>query len=84
MEERIAYIKRRLSPLDRYPNVLPYQQWLLPQRPPTKGQGLPCFLIRQYFVSNLYDRFSTRPFLAPIEKKWITFQLFKALEQCHG
>jgi phosphoinositide-3-kinase regulatory subunit 4 len=33
---------------------------------------------------SLYDRISTRPFLTPIEKKWITFQLLCALEQCQG
>ena len=27
-----------------------------------------CYLIRQYVFSNLYDRLSMRPFLAPIEK----------------
>ena len=28
-------------------------------------------------------RFSTRPFLEPIEKLWITFQLLTALKKCH-
>jgi serine/threonine protein kinase len=34
--------------------------------------------------------FSTRPFLTPVEKKWITYQLLSAVErlhfygQCHG
>ena len=27
---------------------------------------------------------STRPFLTVIEKKWIAFQLLKALEECHS
>ncbi|KAH3680281.1 hypothetical protein WICPIJ_008339, partial [Wickerhamomyces pijperi] len=41
------------------------------------------YLIRQFFKSNLYDRISTRPFLKDMEKKWIVFQLLKALEGCH-
>ncbi|KAJ8083175.1 Serine/threonine-protein kinase [Marasmius tenuissimus] len=33
------------------------------------------YIIRQWIASNLYDRISTRPFLSPIEKKWIAFRL---------
>ena len=46
---------------------------------------LPFFfdIYRQYIKDDLYDRISTRPFLIPIEKKWITFQLLCALNQCH-
>lgn len=32
---------------------------------------------------SLYDRVSTRPFLTVLEKKWITFQILCALNQCH-
>jgi phosphoinositide-3-kinase regulatory subunit 4 len=32
----------------------------------------------------LYDRISTRPFLALSEKKWIVFQLLKAVAQAHA
>ena len=42
-----------------------------------------AFLIREYVKYSLYDRMSTRPFLAPIEKKWIAFQILYALHQCH-
>lgn len=42
-----------------------------------------AFMIRQYVKSNLYDRISTRPFLTPIEKKWLAFQLLCALNQVH-
>ncbi|KAJ6240005.1 phosphoinositide 3-kinase regulatory subunit 4 [Anaeramoeba flamelloides] len=42
------------------------------------------YLIRPYLYANLKDRFSTRPFLKDIEKRWITFQLLKALKQCHS
>ena len=33
---------------------------------------------------NLVFEISTRPFLNVIEKKWIVFQLLKALEECHS
>jgi phosphoinositide-3-kinase regulatory subunit 4 len=80
-EEKMAVIRRRLSPHTKYPNVLPYQRWLLSPRPFVRGSGVPSFLIRQHFLSNLYDRISTRPFLSPVEKKWMTYQLLRALEQ---
>lgn len=40
------------------------------------------YMIRQYFAYNLHDRIAARPFLAPTEKTWITFQLLKALQEC--
>ncbi|KAI0132396.1 hypothetical protein BJ170DRAFT_613811 [Xylariales sp. AK1849] len=43
-----------------------------------------AYLIRQFFYSSLYDRFSTRPFLEDIEKRWIAFQLLCALRDCHS
>jgi phosphoinositide-3-kinase regulatory subunit 4 len=48
------------------------------------------FLQRQYFMHNLYDRISTRPFYVNIERVWIAYQLLKALAYsdslsiCHG
>lgn len=39
--------------------------------------------MREYVKYSLYDRISTRPFLLPIEKKWIAFQILYALHQCH-
>ncbi|KYQ92802.1 putative protein serine/threonine kinase [Tieghemostelium lacteum] len=56
-----------------YYNIMPYQNFL-----ETDRSG---YLIRQYFHNNLYDRISTRPFLSMIEKKFITYQLLKGLEQ---
>jgi len=43
-----------------------------------------AILIRQYGKDTLYDRLNTRPFLSLIEKRWIAFQLLKALEQCNN
>jgi len=36
-----------------------------------------------YLISR-HDRLSTRPFLSAVEKKWIIYQLFQAVVQCHG
>ncbi|KAN0061416.1 Serine/threonine-protein kinase [Thecaphora frezii] len=58
------------------PNVLTYQKVI-----ETEHAG---YLIRQWLASNLYDRISTRPFLAPIEKKWITYQLLYAMRDARG
>ncbi|CCI47798.1 unnamed protein product [Albugo candida] len=66
-----------LSPLEAVPNLIPYADYQFS----TKHHV--AFLVRQYFAMNLYDRVLSRPFLSTIEKKWITFQLLKALEQCH-
>lgn len=40
-------------------------------------------IMREYVKFSLYDRISTRPFLTYLEKKWITFQVLCALNQCH-
>lgn len=34
-----------------------------------------AYLLRQFFFNNLHDRLSTRPFLSPVEKKWLAFQV---------
>ncbi|XP_064396061.1 phosphoinositide 3-kinase regulatory subunit 4-like [Halichondria panicea] len=41
-----------------------------------------AYLVRQHLQYNLYDRLSTRPLLTVMEKKWIVFQLLKALDEC--
>ncbi|KAJ2637462.1 Serine/threonine-protein kinase [Coemansia sp. RSA 1286] len=41
------------------------------------------YVLRQYLHTSLYDRISTRPFLAPAEKRWIARQLLEALRQAH-
>jgi phosphoinositide-3-kinase regulatory subunit 4 len=40
-------------------------------------------LSRQFFFTNLKDRYVTRPYLTPIEKKWIVLQLLNAVAQMH-
>ncbi|KAJ0412473.1 hypothetical protein ATCC90586_005493 [Pythium insidiosum] len=70
---------RRLSlafTTENQPNLLPYADYQL------SAKFNVAFMVRQYFASNLYDRICSRPFLTPIEKKWIAFQILRALEQC--
>ncbi|KAK8845442.1 hypothetical protein IAR55_006155 [Kwoniella newhampshirensis] len=42
------------------------------------------YLIRQWVGSNLYDRVSTQPYLASVEKKWIAFQLLTCLRDARN
>ncbi|ETO24848.1 hypothetical protein RFI_12308, partial [Reticulomyxa filosa] len=58
---------------------------LIPIENKNKIQENRCyFLGRQYFAHNLYDRFHTPPYLEPIEKKWIIYQLLQAVSQAHN
>lgn len=41
------------------------------------------YLVRQAVKTNLYDRLLIRPFLAPVEKVWLVFQLLKIVELLH-
>ncbi|WVF66213.1 hypothetical protein IAT40_000953 [Kwoniella sp. CBS 6097] len=71
----LRVIQRRLKSerdaLADLPNVNTYQTFV-----ETEKAG---YLIRQWAGSNLYDRVSTQPYLAAIEKKWIAFQLLTCL-----
>ncbi|KAI3618380.1 hypothetical protein CBS9595_002743 [Malassezia furfur] len=57
--------------LSDVPNVLTYQEVI-----ETEEAG---YLVRQWLMCSLYDRISTRPFLAPCEKLWISYQLLYAM-----
>ena len=57
------------------PNALPFSRVYLNDK-----CGL---LIRQFAKYSLYDRLSTRPFLTFFEKKWIAYQLLKAMQWVH-
>ncbi|KAJ1980792.1 Serine/threonine-protein kinase [Dimargaris xerosporica] len=61
--------------LKQLPNVLSY--------PITVETDNAVYLARQYIYASLYDRISTRPFLQPIEKRWITFQLLCGVRDIH-
>ncbi|XP_077998060.1 phosphoinositide 3-kinase regulatory subunit 4-like [Glandiceps talaboti] len=71
-KDKVDDIKARLSNAS---NCLPFQRSTLSDKA--------ALVFRQYVKSNLYDRISTRPFLNPVEKKWIAFQLLCALNQAH-
>ncbi|KAF1325164.1 Vps15 protein kinase, partial [Globisporangium splendens] len=64
--------------IDQQPNLIPYADYKLSLKYNV------AFMVRQYFGSNLYDRICSRPFLTQIEKKWIAFQILRALEQSHS
>lgn len=57
------------------PNALPFSHVYLNEK-----CGL---LIRQFAKYSLYDRLSTRPFLTFFEKKWIAYQILKAMQWVH-
>lgn len=78
---QLTKIWHTLSPA-KYPNLMPYQMWIK-SASKTKTPYSPVYLIRQYFHTNLYDRFSTRPFYNDLEKRWVVYQLLKCLEICH-
>ncbi|KAM7363336.1 vacuolar protein sorting 15 [Cochliomyia hominivorax] len=71
-KERVEYIKKTLA---NAVNCLPFQRVELTDKA--------AYIMREYVKHSLYDRVSTRPFLTVLEKKWITFQILCALNQCH-
>jgi len=75
LEIHVRKIREVTGKLSLKSNCLP---WIEIERGEKAG-----FLIRQYVSRSLYDRFSTRPFLTLAEKKWISYQLIKALVTIH-
>ena len=75
IKELSEKLRKDLGPLNEFPNVIGYSRIV-----ETDRAG---YLIRQFIKYNLYDRISTRPFLETIEKKWIAFQILRALQTCH-
>ncbi|KAJ1922677.1 Serine/threonine-protein kinase [Tieghemiomyces parasiticus] len=82
LRSEVATVHHAHHVLKQLPGVLSY--------PVARETEHAVYLVRQYLYSNLYDRISTRPFLEPVEKMWITYQLLCALrdvhrlEVCHG
>ncbi|KIJ34245.1 hypothetical protein M422DRAFT_263742 [Sphaerobolus stellatus SS14] len=64
-------LKAERDALKDLPNVYSYRAFM-----ETDKAG---YIVRQWLEGNLYDRISTRPFLSPIEKKWIAFQLINGM-----
>merc|ERR1719376_99044 len=71
-KEKLLSIKRLL---EGCPNCLAFQKATVTERA--------GFIVRQYIKDSLYDRISTRPFLTPVEKKWIAFQILLGVQQAH-
>ena len=80
---RLTNLWKIFSPI-KHPYLLPYQMWIKSNTKLPKSSCTPVYLIRQYFISNLYERLSTRPFLLEIEKLWIIYQLLRAIEVIHN
>ena len=74
-DEMLSEVRQRLT-LTGAPNVMPFR-WF-------KETAHTAYLVRQYFHSNLLERTTTPPFLTPVEKRWLSFQLLQALQQCHA
>ena len=71
LESLVQRLKRERIALADAPNLLAYQTVV-----ETERAG---YLVRQWLASSLYDRISTRPFLAPIEKKWVSYQFLEGM-----
>ena len=75
-ERRLREIRTSLlTPAPHHPHAWPFQRELETERA--------VFLMRQYAHSTLYDRISTRPFLADAQKRWICHQLLHGLADAH-
>ncbi|WFD45349.1 non-specific serine/threonine protein kinase [Malassezia psittaci] len=68
----VRRLKMEREALSHVPNVLTYQEVI-----ETEEAG---YLVRQWLMCSLYDRISTRPFLAKCEKLWISYQLLYAMK----
>ncbi|KAG7923631.1 hypothetical protein KL905_000849 [Ogataea polymorpha] len=75
LEAWVRELEKLRVDLLELPNVLPFEKIIDSQRA--------GYLIRPYIRYNLYDRISIRPFLEPIERKWIVYQLLVGLSRMH-
>lgn len=89
LEEHIEMVKKQYLHIQQQ-WTLEYQPGLIPLVPINNQNKVQhhlrrgYFLGRQYFAYNLLDRFHTPPYLEMIEKKWIAYQLLRAVEQAHN
>ena len=70
--EKVAREALLLAP---HPCFLPWHQII--------ETSASAYLVRQLAHSSVYDRLVTRPFLAPIEKLWLVYQLLRAVHLLH-
>lgn len=76
LQQLIELLAKESSLLSQYNNILPWHKII-----ETDRAG---YLIRQLMKTNLYDRLSLRPFLEPIEKAFLTFQILKIIDNLHN
>lgn len=72
----ISQIEKEQLILSQLPSVLNYSKIINSNRA--------IYLIRQHLRRNLYDRLSSRPYLHPMELKFITFQFLQSLQEIHN
>ena len=76
LQQVIELMVKQSSLLYPFKNALPWHKLI-----ETDRAG---YVIRQMIKTNLYDRLSIRPFLEPIEKLFITFQILKIVNEIHS
>ncbi|KAK6203410.1 uncharacterized protein RJT21DRAFT_119569 [Scheffersomyces amazonensis] len=76
LDDIIGLEAKQSSLLSQFNNVLPWHKII-----ETDRAG---YLIRQHLKTNLYDRLSLRPFLLPIEKSFLIFQMLKIVAEIHS
>ncbi|EGV61563.1 ARM repeat-containing protein [Yamadazyma tenuis ATCC 10573] len=76
LQEYTELMVKEASLLDQFNCYLPTNKFIETDRA--------AYLIRQLVKTNLYDRLSIRPFLEPIEKNFIAFQMLKIIDNLHS
>ncbi|KAK6458267.1 uncharacterized protein RJT20DRAFT_30143 [Scheffersomyces xylosifermentans] len=76
LERVIESLGRQSFLIASFPNIIPFHKII-----ETDRAG---YLIRKMAKTNLYDRISLRPFLEPIEKLFVVFQMLKVVSKLHS
>lgn len=76
LQQVIELMVKQSSLLYPFKNALPWHRLI-----ETDRAG---YVVRQMIKTNLYDRLSIRPFLEPIEKLFITYQILKIINEIHS
>ncbi|GMH95852.1 hypothetical protein TrST_g6288 [Triparma strigata] len=68
-----------------HPHCIPYQKYFPSQHTFTDNHGTlqPVYLIRQALSTSLNSRLTCRPFLRDVEKRYLTYQIFKCFKGLH-
>ena len=86
-QKELARILEAVGDSDTHPHILPYQRWIVSENSTTVLRSSftlqPVYLLRQHCFATLADRLATRPFLTKVEKKWIAYQILRALQSIH-